>query len=588
MPVASSLADEPHYFLDLEDPLMTNSKNVVVIGGVAAGMKCASRLRRLDPSTKITVIEKGSYLSYAACGMPYYVEGLVETLDGLMDTPVGTVRNTAFFKAVKGVDVCINTLAEHIDRENKFVHVKDLESGETETLSYDKLVIATGARPFIPPISGVDLRGVYRLYHPDEADEIRRSLEAGKIKNATIIGGGLIGMEVAEALTARGVKVTVVEMMDHVLPALLDFETATFLTKHLKAKGVRVLTSAKVSVIEDDGQGNVVAVIAGEERVEADMVLLAIGIRPNVDLASEAGLEIGETGAIAIDDHCRTNDPDIYAGGDCVACTSRITGKKIYVPLGSTANKHGRIIADNIAGRDARFEGILGTAVFKAFDFTVARTGMTEYQARQAGYDVSVALTPAPDRAHYYPTNKPILVKLIADAGNGKILGGQVVGPGECAKRIDVLATAIHYGATIDDIPAYDLSYAPPYSTPIDNIAVAANVLRNKRDGLARSVSPQEVHVKMVNGDDFVLLDVRTPGEIEQMRIDDPRVTVIGLGKLRERANELPRDRKIITYCKISLRGYEAQLILDAAGFSDVKFMDGGVVAWPYELKMGS
>lgn len=318
------------------------------------------------------------------------------------------------------------------------------------------------------------------------------------------------------------------------------------------------------------------------------MVLMAIGVRPNVDLAKEAGLEIGETGAIAIDDHCRTSDPDIYAGGDCAECTSRITGKKIFVPLGSTANKHGRIIADNIAGRDARFEGILGTGVFKAFDFTVARTGLTEHQARQAGYDVNVALTPAPDRAHYYPTNKPILVKLIADAGSGKILGGQVVGPGECAKRIDVLATALHYGATIDDVPSYDLSYAPPYSTPIDNIAVAANVLRNKRDGLARSISPQEVHEKMQQGDGFVLLDVRTPGEIEQMRIDNPRVTVIGLGKLRERLDELPRDKEIIAFCKISLRGYEAQRILDAAGFSNVKFMDGGVVAWPYQPRTGS
>lgn len=567
---------------------MSEPKNVVIIGGVAAGLKTAVRLRRLDASARITVVEKGRYLSYAACGMPYYVEGLVGTLDGLMDTPVGTVRNAAFFKAVKGVDVRTQTLAERIDRQGKRVCVKDLTSGRTETLAYDKLVIATGARPYMPPIDGVDLKGVYRLYTLEEADELRHAVESGAIKRAVLVGAGLIGMETAEALVARGVEVTVVEMMDHIVPALLDFETATFLTKHLKSKGVTVLTGSKVAGIEDNGRGGVGAVVTDGQRIETDMVLMAVGIRPNVDLAKDAGLDIGPTGAIAVDEHCRTSDPDIYAGGDCVECTCRITGRKIYVPLGSTANKHGRVIADNLAGRPSRFDGVAGACVFKAFDFSVARIGLTERQAREAGYDVRIALTPGPDRAHYYPTAQPILLKLIADVGTGRILGGQAVGPGECAKRIDVLATAIHYGGTIDDLPAYDLCYAPPYSAPIDNIAVAANVLRNKRDGLARSISPQEVYAKIQNGDDFVLLDVRTPPEIEQMRIDDPRVITIGLGKLRDRAGELPRDKPIIPFCKISLRGYEAQVILDAAGFTDVKFMDGGIVAWPYAVKTGN
>jgi len=519
--------------------------------------------------------------------MPYYVEGLVERLEGLMDTPVGTVRSPAFFRAVKDIDVRTKTLAERIDRQDKCVRIKNLDGGQTETLHYDKLVLATGGKPIIPPIPGVDLEGVHRLYRPAEAEEIRRAVDAGRFKHVVLVGGGLIGMETAEALAARGVQVTVVELMDHVLPNLLDSETATFLTKHLRAKGVTVLTGDKVTAIEDDGKGNVAAVVAGDRRIEADRVLMAIGVRPNVDLAKDAGLQIGETGAIAVDDHCRTSDPDIYAGGDCVECTDRVTGKKAFVPLGSTANKHGRIIGDNLAGRDAHFEGILGTCVFKAFDFTVARTGLTERRAKEAGYDVIMALAPGPDRAHYYPTSKPILVKLIADANNGKLLGGQVVGPGECAKRIDVLATAIHHGATLDDVPAYDLSYAPPYSAPVDGIAHAANILRNKRDGVARTISPHDVYAKMQDGKSFVLLDVRTPPEIEQMRIDDPRVTYIGLGKLRERLGELPRDKEIITFCKISLRGYEAQRILDGAGFEDVKFMDGGLVAWPYELKTG-
>jgi NADPH-dependent 2,4-dienoyl-CoA reductase/sulfur reductase-like enzyme/rhodanese-related sulfurtransferase len=566
---------------------MAGSQNIVIIGGVAAGMKTACRLRRLDPSANITVVEKGKHLSYAGCGLPYYVEGLVETLDGLKDTPAGTVRNAAFFRAVKDVEVRTQMLAERVDRDAKCVHVKDLKRGRTDTLPYDKLVIATGARPFMPPIDGLDLDRVYRLYDPDEADVLRRAVEARDIKRAVLIGGGLIGMETAEALTVRGVEVTIVEMMDHVLPALLDLEPAAFLTKHLRAKGVTVLTGGQVKSIEDNGQGKVGAVVAGDQRVETDMVLMAIGVRPNVDLAKDAGLDLGPTGAIAVDDHCLTSDPDIYAGGDCVESMCRVTGKSIYVPLGSTANKHGRVIADNLAGRDTQFDGVVRSCVFKAFDFSIARTGLTERQARDAGYDVRMALTPGPDRAHYYPTSLPILVKLIADADTDKILGGQVVGPGECVKRVDILATAIYHGATIDDVASYDLCYAPPYSAPVDNIAVAANVIRNKRDGLARSIPPQDVYAKMQNGDDFILLDVRTPAEIEQMRIDDPRVTCIGLGALRDRAVDLPRDKEIIAFCKISLRGYEAQLILESAGFRDVKFMDGGVVGWPYGLKTG-
>jgi NADPH-dependent 2,4-dienoyl-CoA reductase/sulfur reductase-like enzyme/rhodanese-related sulfurtransferase len=567
---------------------MNIAQRVVIIGGVAAGLKAAARLARLDPAAKITVIEKGRLISYAACGIPYYVEGLVDSIDHLMDTPVGTVRNPAFFRAVNGIEVRTQTQAERIDRTSKTVHVKDLSSGRTESLGYDRLVIATGALPIVPPITGVDLKHVYCLYRPEEADQLRRELEGGRIKRAVLVGGGLIGMEAAEALTARGVQVTVVEMMDYVLPALLDLEPAAFLTKHLRAKGVTVVTGSKVTAIQGDAGGKVSGVVAGERRIDADMVLLAIGIRPNVDLAREAGLQIGPTGAIAVNDRCQTSDPDIYAGGDCVECTHRITGQKVFVPLGSTANKHGRVIGDNLAGIESRFEGILGTCIFKAFDYSVARTGLTERRARQAGYDVRISLAPAPDRAHYYPGSKPIFVKLIADARGGRFLGAQVVGPGECAKRIDVLATAMHFGGTMDDVPALDLAYAPPFAAPVDNVAHAANVLRNKRDGIASTITPQEVYGKLQSAEDFVLLDVRTPAEIDEMRIDDPRVVYIGLGKLRDRLAELPRDKEIITYCKISQRGYDAQRILAGAGFRNVKFMDGGLTAWPYELKTGS
>jgi len=566
---------------------MSTTQKIVVIGGVAAGPKAAARAGRRDPHAEITLVERGQWISYAGCGMPYYIEGLMDSPEELIRTPVGVPRNEAFFKSVKGVTVRTSTAAERIDRQAKQVHVRHVQTGRTDVLAYDKLVLATGASPIVPPIEGTDLTNVFRLSRPDEAIAIREAAVHGKAKRAVVIGGGLIGMETAEALAALGVQVTMLEMMAHVLPTQLDFETAAFLTKHLASQGVEVRVSEPASKLLGE-DGRVRQVVTPQATLEADMVLLAIGVRPNVELARQAGIEIGPTGAIAVNEYLQTSDPDIYAGGDCAECTHRITGQKVFVPLGSTANRHGRVIGDNVTGGQSTFEGILGTMIFKAFEFTVARTGLSEQQARELGYDVVTSLAAGPDHAHYYPDAKPILIKLIAEAKTGRLLGGQVVGAGQVAKRIDVLASVLHFRGTVDDLAGVDLSYAPPYSEPIDNIAQAANIIRNKRAGLAKALSPQQVKAKLEAGEDFVLLDVRTPAEIEQMRLDDPRVRYIGLGKLRERIEELPRDKPIVTYCKVSLRGYEAQRILEGAGFKNVAFMDGGLTAWPYELATGS
>lgn len=495
---------------------MSHSTHLVVIGGVACGPKAAARARRRDPHARITLVERGRLISYAGCGMPYYLEGLVADTRELMCTPVGVVRDAVFFKNVKDIDVRTGTLAEAIDRAKKEVHLVRVDTGERETLPYDRLVLATGGLPIVPPLEGVDLNRVFRLNHPDEAAAIHEAVASGAVKRAVLVGGGLIGMEMAEALAVRGLEVTVVEMMEHLLPALLDLEPAAFLTKHLRAKGVQVRTGEKVVRLVGDDQGNVCQVLTERGALDADLVLLAIGVRPNVHLAQQAGLELGTTGALAVNDRLQTSDPDIYAGGDCVECTHRLTGEKVYVPLGSTANKHGRVIGDNVTGGDARFPGIVGTTVFKAFDFNVARTGLTEKQARQKGYRLLTALCPAPDRAHYYPGNQPILVKLVAEEDSGRLLGAQVVGPGEAVKRIDVLATALTFGATVDDVADLDLGYAPPYAGAMDNIHHAVNIVRNKRDGLAKALTPQEVRAKLERGDDFVLLDVRTPKELEE------------------------------------------------------------------------
>ena len=562
------------------------ANRIVVIGGVACGPKAAARARRIDPTADITIIERGELLSYAGCGMPYYIQGEIQTADELMNTPAGVPRDAAFFKNVKDIKVLGRTLAERIDRKRRMVEVVALETGEKSEIPYDKLVLATGADAVMPPFVGADLKGVFRLNHPHDAEGIKAAVLDG-CKRAVIVGAGLIGMEVAEALAKHELSVTMVEMLDSVVPTFLDPEIAAHLEKHLKAKGLNMMTGTKVMDIEGDDQGRVTNVITDKGSVEADLVLVAIGVRPNSKLAKDAGLEIGVTGAIQVNARMQTSDPDIYAGGDCVESFNRLSGKQCYVPLGSTANKHGRIIGDNVAGGDSTFPGVLGTVIFKAFDFSVGRVGLSEKECIQQGIPCITALTPGPDRAHYYPTAKPIVLKMISHAETGKLLGIQAVGLGDVAKRIDVVATALSYGAATSDISDLDLGYAPPYSSAVDPLAHAANVIDNKMNGIAKGLSPVQLKAKIDSGEDFVLLDVRSPKEVEAVAFVNQRVVNIPLGKLRSRLGELPKDKEIVAFCKISVRGYEAQRILDGAGLKNVRFLDGGLAGWPYSLVQG-
>jgi len=561
-------------------------QRVIVIGGVATGPKAAARLRRLDATANITVIERGDLVSYAGCGTPYYVKGDIAEFGELIETPVGTPRDAAFFRQVKDIHVLTRTLVQTVDREKKMVSVINLDTGEQQELPYDKLVLATGGTPFLPPVPGIDLKHVFTLRSPHDASAIRDAIDSGRAKRAVIVGAGLIGLEMCEALSARGLAVTVVEMFPHMLPGLLDMETAAFLGRHAKAQGIMGVMGERVVGLEGDYQGNVVRVVTDKQSIETDMVVIAVGVRPNDQLARDAGLEVHEKGGIIVNEYMQTSDPDIYAGGDCVLCKHRVSDQMVYVPLGSTANKHGRVIGTNIAGGKETFPGILGTAVAKHCEFNIGCTGLTEKKARELGYNVVTTLSPAPDHAHYYPGAKVIFVKLIVDADTRKVLGVQVVGPGDVAKRVDVIATALGFGATVDDLATLDLGYAPPYSGALDNVIHAANITRNKLDGIAKTISPVEVKAKIDAGDEFVLLDVRGPAEYEAMRIEDPRVKLIPLGKLRASLDQLPKDKEIIAFCKISLRGYEAQCILEGAGFQNVRFMDGGVVGWPYEIAM--
>jgi NADPH-dependent 2,4-dienoyl-CoA reductase/sulfur reductase-like enzyme/rhodanese-related sulfurtransferase len=552
---------------------------IIVVGGVAAGPKAAAKARRCDAEAEITIIEKDEYISYGACGFPYFVEGLVEEVEELMKTPVGVKRDAKFFDKVKGINVFSQTEVLNIYKDKKEVELKNLKNGENYRLPYDKLVLATGSTPLVPPINGIDLENIYRLKRPSDAIFIDRFIKDNPFCDVVIVGAGMIGMEMAESLIKRGSKVTIVEMLNQVVPGPLDSDIALLLENYLKQKGVEVLTGHKVTGFE--GERKVRKVITEKREISADMVILSIGVRPNIDLAQSAGLKLGESGAIEVNQYLNTSDPDIFAAGDCAEVTHIVSGKKIFLPLGSTANRQGRVAGINVTGGKEIFPGVLGTSIFKAFDYNVGRTGLSEKEALSLGYNVETIICPGPDKSHFYPTANPIMLKLIAEKESHKILGAQGIGPGDVAKRIDVLASALMFKAKVEDLSYLDLAYAPPFSSPLDNINISANILGNKIKGIVSFLTPKDVKKKMEKKEDFIFLDVRAPFEFEEIKL--PNSINIPLGMLREKTGELPKDKEIITFCKISLRGYEAALILASYGFTNIKVMEGGIFAWPYE-----
>ncbi|MCJ7426753.1 MAG: FAD-dependent oxidoreductase [Dehalococcoidales bacterium] len=554
------------------------NKKIVIIGGTACGPKSAARARRCDQQAQITIIEQEAELSVATCGLPYYVSGVIESRLELVQ------RGPDFFKEVMDIDVLTRTRAVAINRKARRVEILNLAKNRTATIEYDKLVLATGSTPLVPDWKGKELKGIFTLSRIEEAQAIRQLVSPRKIDKAVIIGAGLIGLEMAEALVSHGVEVSLVEALDWVLPALFDFEVAAYLAKHLREKGVKLLFGQSVTGFEGDEKGWLSKVVTENTELEADLALLAIGVKPNTGLAEDAGLSIGSTGGIAVNTYLQTSDPDIYAGGDCVENVHLVTGQKILAPLGSTANKHGRVIGTNVTGGNESFPGVVGTSIAKVFDYNVGRVGLSQSQAQQAGYEVITALVPGYEHATYYPNGKDIMVKLVAEKANGRLLGGQVVGPGDTAKRIDVLATALTFGASVDDLANTDLAYAPPYNSALDPLHNAANVIRNKQVGLARALTPLEVAEKIKKNGAFIFLDVRSPAEWEAFRIKAPQTKLLPLRELRTRLDELPRDAEIVIVCHSSVRAYQAQRILDGAGFTNVKFIDGSIAAWPYEL----
>lgn len=453
-------------------------QRIVVIGGVAAGLKAAAKVRRLDAEAQITVLERGELVSYGACGLPYFIGGEVEQVRQLMSSPSGTLRTPEFFKKAKNLDVLTRMEAVAIEREAKIVHALNLETGAKQQFAYDKLVLATGASPLKPAWPGVEKENIFHVWRPQDAAAIRRGLETQKYEKAVVIGAGLIGLEIAEALRMWDVDVTVVEMKNQLFPALLDEDMAQELELSLAAKGLQFLKEEAVEAFGGDAQ--VREVKTDKRTLTADLVILAVGARPNVELARQAGLEIGTSGAIAVNEYLQTSDKAIFAGGDCAENTHRVSGEKVFLPMGSTANKHGRVIGENLCGAGVKFGGVLGTAVVKLFEMQVGRTGLNERQGAAAGFECVSVTVAGYDRPHYMKAARKVLLKLTADAVSRQLLGMQAWGEGDVVKRVDVAAMALSLGATVDKLFDADLAYSPPFNSPIDMLAVAANKLTAK------------------------------------------------------------------------------------------------------------
>lgn len=558
---------------------MGKKQKIVIIGGVAAGPKAAARARRLLPDADITVIDKGDLISYGSCGLPLMLQGMVAGLGPLTSTTYGIPRDLDWFRNEKNIDFRNRTLAEGIDPVKGEVSLLDLETKQQYKLPYDQLVLATGSKPVVPPIPGIDLEGVTVLHHPHDAVWVHQQVRGGA-KDILVIGGGLIGLEVAAALGSPKRQVIVVEREQQLLPGLLDPEMASLVQEELETNYVVVRTGEEVTAIEQGEAGRKVVHLSGGT-VEVDLVVVACGVRPNVDLARESGLAIGSTGAIAVDEFLRTSDPNIYAAGDCIENKHLVSGRPVYVPLASTANKQGRVVGSNLAGLNETFPGIMGTGVFQVFELNGGKTGLTEKEAKELGYTVVTSITSGLDSAHYYPLHGNGMIKLVSCADTGKLLGAQVAGPGELIKRLDVFSTAIQFGATVDQLSGLDLGYAPPFATPIDMGLHAVNTLRNKSQGWLRGISVKEYQQLIDSNEDLLVLDVRTPEESDDRPLAVDKLLRIPLYELRGRLEEIPKDKKIVVFCELGIRAYEAQCVLVGAGFEDVLMVEGGVYGLP-------
>ncbi|HMA67134.1 MAG TPA: FAD-dependent oxidoreductase [Desulfosalsimonadaceae bacterium] len=556
------------------------SKNVVVIGAVAVGSKAACRFKRLQQDATVTLVDADEYISYGGCGIPYYISGDVSEESQLRSTSFHMVRDARFFQEDKGVDAMPGVEALSIDRQNKTVRIRKKDGSEAD-LAYDKLVLGTGTRPRELGIPGSDLANIYKVGNLHDAMKIKEMIVSGQAERAVVVGGGFIGLEMAEALADMWeIETSVVEFCDQIMPGFVSPSFARMAQHRMEQNGVSFYLSESVQAIE--GEGRVESVKTTRRTLQADLVIMATGISPNTDLARDAGLEISSSGFLAVNEYMQTSDPDIYAGGDCVEVPNQITGKPAVFPLGSMANRQGRVIGTNLAGGNAKFPGGVGSFVVKIFDGALAGAGLTIDTAAREGYDAASVQVAQFDRAHFYPEKEIIYLELVFDRSTRQVLGIQGFGGVDSGMfaRVNAVATVLQYHPTVDVVSNLELAYSPPFASAMDIVNALGNAAENYIEGRFKPLGPEDFQQCWMDEEKqgCLFLDCRAEADGKPFEEQFPEVwKSIPHDELRSRMNEVPRDKKLILVCNTGVRSYEAQINLAAEGISDTVSVSPGI-----------
>ena len=567
------------------------TQNVVIVGAVALGPKAACRFKRLMPEAKVTMIDETDLISYGGCGIPYFVSGDVSDPGQLQSTSFHMLRDETFFKNAKDIDVLTRVRAVSIDRDQKEVHIEHVETGEKERLSYDRLVLATGSSPKRLPIPGSEMEGVFTVSDLSGAVAIKDQVAGGAVDKAVIIGGGAIGLEMAEALADLwGIETSVVEIADQILPGIVSPVVARMGRQKMAENDISVYVREQVLRLEGDGR--VQRVVTDKRTLDADLVIMAVGVSPNADLARDAGLEISPAGAIVVNERMETSDPHIYAGGDCVQIQDLITETPAYFPSGSLANRQGRVIGTNLAGGNATFEGAVGTFVIKLFDLAIASAGLSLERARSHGYDALSVFVVQFDRAHFYPEKDLTYLELVVEQGTARVLGIQGLGgmEGGMFARVSAVAALLKYQPTTADVSNLELPYAPPFSSAMDVVNALGNAAENTLAGKNRVIDADQFAqwwTERKQGN-TLFLDCRGWGNAEDFVEKYPEEwKSIPQDELTARMDEVPRDKNLVLICNTGVRSYEAQITLDQMGIPHTYNLQGGVAAlkkWGLDL----
>ena len=542
---------------------------IVAVGANAAGLRAAARAKRLLPNASVTVIDRGKYISYGACGMPYFVSGDIEAADKLRETAYGVIRDPDFFRKAKGLEVVVQTEVERIDREGRRVVCKSLLTGETKEYPYDKLILATGATPIAPAGIPRNSPRVSTFKILEDAIALRKVLQTGQIKKVGLVGAGPIGCELAEAFTAMwGAKAVLFDAAPTILPAMLDPEMARIVESYMKGEGVEIHTGCPLQGVVESDEGITIKTPKGD--FGTDHVIIAIGVRPDSTLAAGCGLKIGKTGGIMVDEKMTTSDPDIFAAGDCVELKHLVSGKPVILPLGSLANREGRVVGSNLGGGDERFRPVVGSAAVKVFEMNVSSTGLTMKAAAEAGFDAGAAWGSFTDKADYYPGFENLHLKLVYDRKTTRLLGLQGFSKGEVVKRVDVFASLLRHGGRLEDLLDAEFSYAPPFAPAVDPLYSIACVARNELLEGIRSLPPD------ADLGDRLIIDVRRPKEVSDRPLPEKDTMNVPFEEFRTACDQVPKDQDVVCICSKGVRSAEAARVLKEKGCANVKYVGGG------------